>query len=199
MTTAIVHAGHPVLRAKAAAVPARALGSPALHELVAEMIAAMRAAPGVGLAAPQIGVDAQVLVLEDTEEHQALLSPEERAERGRVPVPLTAIVNPVLQLLGEPGEIFYEGCLSVPGYAALVPRAREVQVDGLTPEGAPFSWRVSGWPARILQHEVDHLAGTLYVDRMLSRSLATGDLAQRFLARPQPEIAQALRVELWPK
>jgi peptide deformylase len=117
-------------------------------------------------------VGLQLIVLEDTDYRMDYLTAEQRLERGRVPLPLTAIVNPVLRRIGDREVSFFEGCLSVPGYAALVTRAHEVEVEGLTPEGAPIRFRAGGWPARILQHEVDHLLGTLYVDRMNSRSFA---------------------------
>ena len=168
----IVCAGDPVLRSPAAEVPPEMFGSPALHALVAEMVATMRAAPGVGLAAPQIGVGLRVIVVEDTDEHMSYLTAEQRAERARVHLPLIAVVNPVLRPIGERQATFPEGCLSVPGYAALVTRAFEVEVEGLTPDGAPLRLRAAGWPARIFQHEVDHLLGTLYVDRMNTRSFA---------------------------
>ena len=175
MTLPILHAGSAVLRARAAPVPAELFGTPKLRELVDEMVATMRAAPGVGLAAPQIGVGWQVIVLEDRDESMAHLSEEERSQRGRIRVPLTVIVNPVLRLIDGNQATFLEGCLSVPGYAALVARAHQVEVEGLAPDGTPLSLRASGWPARILQHECDHLAGTLYVDRMLSRSFSKVD------------------------
>ena len=171
-TLPIVSAGDPVLRARAAEVAEEKLGSPDLLDLVELMIATMRAAPGVGLAAPQIGLPLRVIVLEDPADVVASLSDEARAARGRVAFPVIAIVNPVLHLIEGERATFFEGCLSVPGYAAQVTRALTVEVTGKTPAGEPFSWRVSGWPARILQHECDHLAGTLYVDRMDSRSFA---------------------------
>jgi peptide deformylase len=170
METIIVAAGDAVLRAPAAPVPPQLLGTPELRSLVEKMVAAMRAAPGVGLAAPQIGVGLQVIVLEDLEKYMAHLDADERAKRGRVEVPLTVIVNPALRRIGDAKDTFFEGCLSVPGYTALVSRAHEVEVTGLDPAGAPLEMRATGWPARILQHEVDHLQGTLYVDRMRSRS-----------------------------
>lgn len=195
MLIPIVDAGDPVLRNPALPVAADKLGTAELRALVESMVETMRDAPGVGLAAPQIGLGLRVIVLEDTEAGMSYLDDHERAERGRVTVPLTAIVNPRLKLVEGAEDTFFEGCLSVPGYSALVPRAREVEVTGLTPDGAPFSWRVSGWPARILQHEFDHLNGTLYVDRMLSRSLCTSEQAGRWVSRPLAEIFAALRIE----
>ena len=193
-TLPIVSAGDPVLRNPAQPIALSKLGSPDLLALVELMIATMRAAPGVGLAAPQIGLPLRLIVLEDPEEAVGALTEEARAERGRVPVPVTAIVNPVLRLCDGPRDTFFEGCLSVPGYSALVARARVVEVTGLTPLGAPFAWRVSGWPARILQHECDHLDGTLYVDRMISRSLCSGPNTGRWAGKSLEEIAEALRL-----
>ena len=88
---------------------------------------------------------------------------------------------------------FFEGCLSVAGFAALVPRYREVEVTGLDETGEPITWRVKGWPARILQHEFDHLNGTLYIDRMHSRSFGTSaQVKARFGGKPIAEILRDL-------
>ena len=198
----IVQAGTPVLRAPAAPVPPEDFGGSKLKSLVAVMVEVMRSAPGVGLAAPQIGVGLQVIVLEDREALMARLSPEERAERGRAPVPLTAIINPTLTArggslitaTGAGRATFFEGCLSVAGYMALVERDLRVEVTGVDPDGAPIRWEAEGWPARILQHEVDHLRGVLYVDRMLTRSLCSNDEAAHWLKRPLDEIRAAFGI-----
>ena len=186
----IVHAGHPALRKPAARVAEAHFGGEQLQHLIDEMVAAMRAAPGVGLAAPQLGVELRVLVIEDTAERMSHLTEAEKAERARTDVPLLALVNPVLEHASEEQDTFFEGCLSVPGYSALVPRAHEVTVSGFSPKGEPVRLEASGWPARILQHELDHLDGRLYVDRMHSRSFATADEARvRFSGRSIAEIA----------
>jgi peptide deformylase len=142
-------------------------------QLVEIMVDVMRAAPGVGLAAPQIGVPLRIFVAEDAAERLARVAPESLAARGRAPLPLLAFVNPTVTLAGGEPAIFFEGCLSVRGYGALVPRAAAVHVSALDPSGAPLALELQGWPARIMQHEMDHLDGTLYVDRMISRSLAS--------------------------
>lgn len=174
----IVQIGRPVLRTRATEVPKEKLGTPELHDLVQRMIATMRAAPGVGLAAPQIGVPWRVIVLEDRADLQAKLTDVERQERERVPFEPRVFVNPVLRAIGDERATFFEGCLSVRGYVGMVERAREVEVTGLDENGAPQTWHVRGWPARILQHEVDHLDGTIYVDRMITRSFANADHAK---------------------
>jgi peptide deformylase len=157
------------------------------------MVASMRAAPGVGLAAPQLGVGLRVFVVEDRTELMATLSPAELAERERVPVPLRVFVNPVVTPVGERKVTFFEGCLSVAGFAALVPRYEEVEVAGLDETAKPVSWRVRGWPARILQHEMDHLNGGLYVDRMLTRSFGTlPQVKERFAGKPIAQVLAAL-------
>lgn len=170
---AIVQIGAPVLRARARDVRPEELQTPEFQALVKRMIEAMRAAPGVGLAAPQLGVSLRVFVLEDRAELHTSLTAGELRERERVPVPVRVFVNPVVTPVGEEKVTFFEGCLSVSGYAALVERWREVEVRGLDEHGVEQTWRVRGWPARILQHEVDHLEGTVYVDRMKTRSFGT--------------------------
>ena len=169
----IVQAGASVLRNTAESVPASLLATPALRDLVRIMTDVMRRAPGVGLAAPQIGVPLRIFVAEDQEERIADLPEGRAAQRGRVALPLTVLVNPKVRPEGEQQVTFFEGCLSVRGYGAMVARWQSVSVSGVDAEGRPVSLRLDGWPARIMQHELDHLDGTLYVDRMLTRSLAT--------------------------
>jgi peptide deformylase len=181
-----------VLRSPARAIRDDELGKPELRTLVETMIAVMRDAPGVGLAAPQIGLDVQVIVLEDDPRYTARLSAEHLAERERAPFAAIAIVNPQLTIVGDEQATFFEGCLSVPGYTALVTRAREVEVTGVDVEGAPVKWRVRGWPARILQHEVDHVRGTLYVDRMLTRTFCTTEQAGQWGRMTIAEVRRVL-------
>jgi peptide deformylase len=193
---AIVQTGAPVLRARAQEVPAERIGTPAFQELLARMVEAMRKAPGVGLAAPQLGVPWRVIVLEDREELIGRLTPAERAERGRVAFPVRVFVNPKLRLVDGEKASFFEGCLSVAGFAGLVERAAEVEVSGLDEHGAPQTWRVRGWPARILQHEVDHLDGTLYIDRMVTRSFATLEQVKALYGgKPITEVKRLLGLE----
>jgi len=135
----------------------------------------LRDAPGVGLAAPQIGEPLQLAVIEDRTEYHQTLSEAELQERERREVPFHVIINPQIELLGEPRETFFEGCLSLPGLTALVPRAKQLRVRFLDHRGESKVIQASGWYARILQHEIDHLGGTLYIDRMNTRSLATLD------------------------
>ena len=167
--------GEPVLRSRAKALRPEEILLPSTRDLIAAMRETMHDAPGVGLAAPQVGLPLQLAVIEDREENMKDLSREVLAERERKVVPFHVIINPVLTL-ESPAEIeFFEGCLSLPGLVALVPRARKVKVECLDEHGKPRVIRASGWYARILQHEIDHLSGALYVDRMRSVSLCSLD------------------------
>jgi len=149
--------------------------SPEIQQLIENMRETMYKAPGVGLAAPQIGMGLQLAVIEDKAEYMKDIRTEVLAERERRPVPFQVIINPVLTLESSPDADFFEGCLSVPGLTALVLRARRVRVECLDHKARPLTVNASGWHARILQHEIDHLNGTLYIDRMEPRSLCTLD------------------------
>lgn len=170
-------AGDPGLRQPSRELTASEIISPAVQELIGSMFETMRAAPGVGLAAPQIGMPLQLAVIEDRQEYIDKLPAEHAAARLRSAVPPHVIINPQLTLGDEgaeanahPGVEFFEGCLSLPGFTAIVPRAFSVRVDCLNERAEPVTIRARGWYARILQHEIDHLHGTLYIDRMLTRS-----------------------------
>lgn len=192
MSLPIVQVGHLVLRVPAKPVPVDRIATPQVQSLIAEMIDTMRKAPGVGLAAPQVGVNAQVMVLEDDEALQANHTDEALEERERTPFPVKVFINPVLTPIGDEKITFFEGCLSVEGFTALVERWREVEVSGLNEHGVQQTWRVKGWAARILQHEVDHLNGTLYIDRMNTRSFSGSAIAQAELAGLSVTEVQAL-------
>jgi len=173
MRLKIVSAGEAVLRQSARPPTVAEIRSPAMQQLIEYMRETMRDAPGVGLAAPQVGQSLQLAVIEDKQEYLAGLSAEHVAERERRPVPFHVIINPTVQLVPGADVEFFEGCLSVPGFTAVVPRARRVRVECLDHTGAARVIEASGWYARILQHETDHLQGTLYIDRMLSRTFCS--------------------------
>jgi peptide deformylase len=171
----IVQMGDPVLRQTARPLTAKEIVSEETQRLIADMRETMHDAPGVGLAAPQVGVPIQLAVIEDREEFLKEASPDLLAERERRPVPFHVMVNPRILLAPDPTVTFFEGCLSLPGFTALVPRTRTVRVECLDERGQKRVIDASGWYARILQHEIDHLAGCLYVDRMRSRTFGTLD------------------------
>jgi len=171
----IVQAGDPVLRQPAQRIDPSHLGTSEFNELIESMVETMHAAPGVGLAAPQVGLPIQLVVLEDRPETIENLDPEARRLKARDVVPLTVLVNPTLEPVGDETVTFYEGCLSVSGWAAMTPRWLRVRVRALNQMGDDVVLEWEGWPARIAQHEMDHLAGTLYIDRMDSRTFASAE------------------------
>jgi peptide deformylase len=179
MILPIVQAGDPVLRQPARALPPEEIRSAEILELITNMKETMRDAPGVGLAAPQVGRGIQLAVIEDRLEYTKDWTPEQLAERDRQPVDFHVIINPQLTPGAELAE-FFEGCLSLTGLMALVPRAREVTVECLDEHGEARIIQARGWYARILQHEIDHLGGTIYVDRMRPRTLMTVENYKKF-------------------
>jgi len=136
------------------AQPVEAFDTDALHLLVSDMFDTMHAVNGAGLAAPQIGVDLQ-LVIFGTD------APNPRYPDAPV-VPRTVLVNPVITPLGDEEEEGWEGCLSVPGLRGVVPRFARIRYTGFDPYGDPIDRTVGGFHARVVQHEVDHLWGKLY-------------------------------------
>jgi peptide deformylase len=173
MRLKIISVGEPVLRTVSHELSIEQILSSSIQNLIDYMRETVRDAPGVGLAAPQVGESLQLAVIEDKLEYHKTLTEKELRERERRVIPFHVLVNPVLELLTEPTETFFEGCLSLPGLTALVARAKEVRVHCLDHNGEPRIIHASGWYARILQHEIDHLNGTLYIDRMQPRSLST--------------------------
>jgi peptide deformylase len=192
----IVRLGHPTLRSVAQALPPARIAEPAIQELVDDMIETMRAAHGVGLAAPQLGTSLQIFVYEMAppeaspaapaapDESGVPAAPETRgpenrepapppappaADAGRQaggPIPLHVVINPMLT--PQSGELVYdwEGCLSIPELRGLVPRHPAVRVRGLDRLGQALDYVAQGFEARIVQHEFDHLNGVVFLDRM---------------------------------
>jgi peptide deformylase len=189
----IEQAGSEVLHRPARAVTSEELRSADVQRLIDAMFGTL-AGVGVGLAAPQVGVGLQVVVIEDPAELQATVPAELLREQERVPIEAHALINPTLTM--DEGDLaeYFEGCLSVDGYRAIVPRARRVRVRALDRFGEPFDRDASGWYARILQHEVDHLAGRLYLERMLPRTFLTAtSYAQDWSKLSIDEVKRRLR------
>jgi peptide deformylase len=189
MRLKIVNVGEPSLRAASQQLSKQQILSPSNQSLIEYMRETLRDAPGVGLAAPQVGESLQLAVIEDKAEYQKALTETELKERGRNEVPFHVIVNPVLELVTESSATFFEGCLSLPGFTALVPRAKQVRVSCLDHQGEPRIIEASGWYARILQHEIDHLNATLYIDRMLDHSFSTLENYTRHWKGLRPSVA----------
>jgi peptide deformylase len=194
----IVQSGTPVLHQAARAVTAEELRSPDLQRLIDAMFATL-AGVGVGLAAPQVGVGLQLVVIDDPAELQAAVPPELLRDQERVPIAPHVLVNPTLVVDDPTLAEFFEGCLSVDGYRAIVPRARRVRVLAHDRFGEPFERAATGWYARILQHELDHLAGRLYLERMLPRTfVAAASVTQHWSRLPIAETKRQLTVQETP-
>ncbi|MFE5757643.1 peptide deformylase [Streptomyces massasporeus] len=187
----IVAAGDPVLRRGTEPYDGQ-LGPALLDRFVEALRVTMRAAPGVGLAAPQVGVALRIAVIEDP----APVPEEVRLTRGRVPQPFRVLVNPAYEPVGDARAAFFEGCLSVPGWQAVVARPAAVRLTGQDEHGQALDEVFEGWPARIVQHETDHLDGVLYLDRAEPRSLSSNlAMAERWTQPTPEEAARALGFE----
>ena len=180
MRLKIIQVGEAVLRQRARQLSVAEIRSRETQELIEWMRQTMYDAPGVGLAAPQIGLGLQLAVIEDRPEYTKDIPTQITKERERKPVPFQVIVNPKITLEGSADIEFFEGCLSLAAFTAVVPRARRVKVECLDHHGEPKVIEASGWHARILQHEIDHLQGTVYIDRMYPRSFMSVENYTRY-------------------
>jgi len=139
------------------AQPVREFDTPELHALIVDLFDTMEAANGAGLAAPQVGIDLQLVIFGFSRNERYPEAP---------PVPRTVLINPVVTPLGDEEQQGWEGCLSVPGLRGLVPRWARIRYHGVDPTGAPIEREAEGFHARVVQHECDHLIGRLYPTRM---------------------------------
>ena len=153
----ILKMGDPRLLRVAPPVAAAAFDTPELQALVVDLFDTMQAANGAGLAAPQIGVDLQLVVFGFGHSERYPDAP---------PVPRTVLLNPVITPLGDAEEDGWEGCLSVPGLRGVVPRWTRIRYTGFDPQGRPIDREAEGFHARVVQHECDHLIGRLYPTRI---------------------------------
>lgn len=174
MKLTIYQAGEPLLRQKAKPLSDEEIKSDYVKQLIELMRDTMRDIPAVGVAAPQVGVSLRLAVIEYG---MATQLPQEVLEERQIkPTPFHVIINPVITERSDEMATFFEACLSVVGYRALVPRHRKIKVECLNEFGEKQVIEAEGWYARILQHEIDHLEGNLYVDKMFSKSLVAQDL-----------------------
>jgi peptide deformylase len=160
----IARMGHPVLRRRAD--PVADPTAPEIHRLIADMAETLADIGGAGLAAPQVHVPLRVVIFE-VPEQRLTGRPDDAA------LPLTALINPVIEPIGDEQELGWEGCLSVPGLRGAVPRFIRIRYRGLAPDGSTIDRSVEGFHARVVQHECDHLDGVLYPQRMTDMRLLT--------------------------
>ena len=181
----ITQVGEPVLRQIAMRYDGQ-LPDELLHQLLDAMRAGL-AGVGVGIAAPQLGIPLALAVIEDPADVPAEIA----AARERRPQPPLDLINPVVTPLGSEQRAFYEGCLSVSGLSAVVRRQHRVRLSARDRDGRSYDLELSGWPARIAQHEVDHLNGVLYLDRAEMRSLSSATAYEKHWAHATPVVAAA--------
>lgn len=169
----VARMGHPILRLVAA--PVDDPNSQQIQRLVEDMKETLEDAGGIGLAAPQVHVSLRVVIYGIPGERMAA---EKEGEPG---VPLTVLINPRIEPIGDEKDVGPEACLSVPGLMGLVPRWRSIRLRAFDGAGRPFEREVSGFHARVVQHECDHLDGILYPQRMTDlAALSFVEEARRF-------------------
>lgn len=170
MLLKITQTGDDTLRKTAQPVTKTQLASKKIQDLIDLMIDTLHDAPGVGMAAPQVGEPLQLLVIHDKKDYHDQVPAPLLAEQRRKAIPITVLVNPVLTVINPDQVTYFEGCLSIDGYVGAVQRAKQVTVTGWDRHGQEISITASDWYARILQHEIDHLVGILYVDKINLKS-----------------------------
>lgn len=196
MRLKIVQVGEPVLRQRARPLLQEEIALPETQQLIVWMHETMRDAPGVGLAAPQIGLPLQLAVIEDRPEYTKDIGADRLAERERQAVSFQVLINPSIVEQSEQQVEFFEGCLSLGGFSALVKRSRQVAVEYWDERGEPQRIEAQGWYARILQHEIDHLHGRLYIDRMEPRSfMSIENLSRHWKDMPLQAVREALDLD----
>jgi peptide deformylase len=164
----VARMGHPVLRAKARPLSATEIRSPRIQQLIDDMFETMREYQGIGLAAPQVHASVRLFVAGLEAKKDRNIDDEDDDDQDRQSVPLMALINPEITPVGRESVEDWEGCLSIPDIRGRVPRAREIVVRAYDRTGKRTEMRVSGFTARVIQHETDHLDGILFFDRMIS-------------------------------
>jgi peptide deformylase len=179
----VARMGHPVLRQKAREVKLEEIGSPELERLIEDMIQTMHEYGGIGLAAPQVHHSLKLAIIEFDE--SSARYPDQGAQ------PLSIFINPKITFVDETAQGFWEGCLSVPELRGFVERPRKIRVDYLDREGKARSLEAEGFLATVFQHELDHLDGVIYLDRIKDTTkLAFIEEFQRYHAGSgEPELA----------
>ena len=160
----VARLGHPAIRTPSQAVPKETITSADTQRLIDDMIETMHEYDGVGLAAPQVAVSKQIAVIEVS---------DNRRYPGETPIPLTVLINPKIRSTSKKHLLDWEGCLSVNEFRGRVPRAESLEVEAYNRKGEKVKIHAQGFFARVIQHECDHLAGKVFLDRMMDLSTLT--------------------------
>lgn len=174
--------GNPILRKKADPIPQERINTPDIQNLIDDMIETQKEYTGIGLAAPQVHESVALVVLGMDP------SPDPDMEPDDSQIPRTILINPKITEFSTQTELDWEGCLSVPDISGQVKRSVNITVEAQDRTGREFEIKAEGWTARVLQHEIDHLYGILYVDRMNDmKSLSFNTELSRRSIQAQPE------------
>lgn len=178
----VARMGHPILRAKALPVAENEILTAPVQRLIEDMFETMREYSGIGLAAPQVHQGLRIFVAGLKEGPVGATMPDDGE------MPFIALINPEITLVDKPVHEGWEGCLSIPDIRGLVPRAKSVRVQALDRAGKRIAFTATGLPARVIQHETDHLDGVLFFDRMPTlESLAFMDEYRRYWTEPEDD------------
>ncbi|XP_078053413.1 peptide deformylase, mitochondrial [Augochlora pura] len=162
----ICQLGDPVLRMKSTPLDLKLIETREFQAMLDQLGNVLKKYKMSGLAAPQIGIPSQVFVIEITENDIKTIDPRIKKAIGIEEVPLTYFINPTMEITNPEQIILSEACGSICGYEADVKRPKEVEIRALNRLGIPFVWKAKGWAARVAQHEIDHIQGKLYIDKM---------------------------------
>ncbi len=166
----VLKMGHPTLRVKAEPVSESEIQSKEFKDLVADMFETMKAEEGIGIAAPQIGVSKQVAIVGVPKDNPRYPDAPENEEEPELDFDILVVINPTISVVDDTPSGFWEGCLSVPGLRGYVERPSKIKVDYTDIQGEKQSMVASGFAATVFQHELDHLDGVLYVDRVADKN-----------------------------
>jgi len=168
----VVQIGDPILRQACDPIDPKDIKSPQIKNIIKCMKFALKRYDGVGISAPQIGVPAQISIIQLTKSQMNFWTDDQQKQMQMEVIPLKIFINPQLFVLDKSQVTFNEGCSSMHGFSALVPRYKKVKITGLDENGQEVEWVTGGWGARVAQHEFDHLQGKMFIDRAELQTLS---------------------------
>ena len=167
----VVQVGDPILRTRSQPVAQEMISEPRFQELVSRMKLVLEKYDSIGLSAVQVGIPCQMFVIQFTKRQLSVWEDKVVQESGMKEIPFQVLINPKVKVLNNTQVVDRESCTSVYGFSALVPRAKEILVESLNENGEQVTFKAKDWTARLVQHEMDHLSGKLFTDRMEKETL----------------------------